>query len=393
MPRSPQPRPTVAPRDPASAPAPDTDAVSEGVPQVHAHDSTRPVRILQYDIVRVLAVLAVVLIHVTATAIGDAYGSVGRAPLWLLRPNQFMRWSVPAFALLTGSLIWTRHIPLTAASLVSFFRRRFLVVVVPYVLWAALYFVLGRYMGRGPSAVLPAGLLPRLRVAFDLLVQGRVWYHLYFVPVVLMLYLVAPLVAPLARRRPAVLFVLAVAASLVLTDPVGQALAAHANVRALLLLLLGYAPFAAAGAWYAVRRERLDPLLRWAWPLVLGAGSVLRFAEVNGRVDLAAPLAARSFMIAETLLTVFGLMGLAVLVSPLLMGRARLLADLSAWSYGVYLMHPLLITGLESAVFALGLSRLWASPPFVYVVVPAVTAVGFGVSALLHRRRLTAWLV
>lgn len=350
-------------------------------------------RLLQYDILRLMAMFGVVLIHVTATAMGSGPGNVAGAPLWLLRPNQLVRWAVPAFAFLTGSLMWTRHIPLHTKDLVSFFRRRFLVVVVPYLLWAATYFVIGRKIGQGPSAKLPAGLWPRLVVAFDLVVQGKVWYHLYFIPVVLMLYAVAPAVSPLARRLPWLLAGVSVAASVLLVDVVTRYVVNHANIRELSLLLLIYVPYAAFGAWYAVDRERWDRWLTKVWPLLLAVGVGLHWAEVSGRLTRMSPVASREFRIAYMQLTILGLLGLAVAVTPLLHRRGRSLADASRWSYGVYLSHPLLITAAQAVLATAGLAGLWHAPSFVYGAVVVVTGAAFALSAVLHRSRLTSWLV
>jgi surface polysaccharide O-acyltransferase-like enzyme len=357
------------------------------------HPAAGP-RILEYDFLRLVATIGVVLIHVTATTMGAAPGGVRHASAWILWPNLLARWSVPAFAFLTGALLWARKTTLTAGHVGSFFRRRIGVVAVPYLAWCAVYFLFSRLTGTGAASRLPAGLWPGVRATLSLLVQGKLWYHLYFIPVVLMLYLGAPFISPIARRWPALLTALAVVLCATRGLTVGRFVVNHPDALALLLGLLTYAPYAALGAWYAVDRERWHRFLRFSWPALLALGLGLRLAEVAGILRSSGTVGWLATTVAYMSLPILGMLGLGVAASSRLARFSRPLARASEGSFGVYLMHPLVITCSYWALLAASLPAwLWGTTPFAYACVAVVVAVAFSLSWLLLRYRATAWLV
>ena len=143
-------------------------------------------RQIELDYVRALSMLGVIVIHVTSTFV---YASsnltvAGMNPAFLL--NQLVRFSVPLFILLSGvSLGFSR----SADTYLSFFRKRCVKIVLPYLFWSCAYWL---YYHRGEG-------LARLGSA---LLRGGAASHLYFIVIVIQLYLLYPFLRRLVKRHP-----------------------------------------------------------------------------------------------------------------------------------------------------------------------------------------------
>jgi len=140
-------------------------------------------RIVFLDYLRVIACLMVMVVHACelyyfGTDGGLRFDSVGdaRAAVWI---DSAVRACVPLFVMASSYLLF----PLTRPT-GEFFRRRFLRVVVPFVLWSAVY--VWRFDGRPVDCLFN----------FPMATGG----HLWFVPMLLGLYLLMPLLSPWAEK-------------------------------------------------------------------------------------------------------------------------------------------------------------------------------------------------
>ncbi|MGF2617979.1 acyltransferase [Rossellomorea vietnamensis] len=141
---------------------------------------------------RFLAMLLVVLVHVTGTFYntlpmdGDAF-----AKYHFL--NRFIRIEAGIFILLTGLVFFYNFsekkmsIPL----FLNYYKKRVLYIIVPYIVWAVFYeFYANITIGRELSFT---------EVLFRLL-QGESYYQLHFIFLIVQFYLVFPLIIILARK-------------------------------------------------------------------------------------------------------------------------------------------------------------------------------------------------
>jgi peptidoglycan/LPS O-acetylase OafA/YrhL len=211
--------------------------------------STRIGHLWQIDIVRILTFACVIAVHAAATVNAPTSVAAG-ASLMLLH---FTR---EVFFLITGFVLVHTHgrRPLAVG---PFWRRRFLLVGVPYVVWSVIYYALNT-----PDAW-SAGWVGRLGT--DLL-TGTACYHLYFLLVSLQVYLVFPLLRKLLRvseGRHGWLLGTALALQLGETmwlqyagpsDGVLGVLAEHAD--ALLPTYVGYLVAGALAAWHLTRWQQ-----------------------------------------------------------------------------------------------------------------------------------------
>lgn len=139
----------------------------------------------ELDFLRILAMAAVILGHVTAAYIHNESGFTLLGMNLAFFLNQAARFSVPMFFLLSGFSLGLREQPL---SYPAFLKGRFLRVLPPYLVWTLIYELWNRDLG-------PRQLLR------DLL-TGQAAPHLYFIPILLQFYLLYPLLRRWVDRQP-----------------------------------------------------------------------------------------------------------------------------------------------------------------------------------------------
>lgn len=135
------------------------------------------------DGARVIAMGAVVLIHVVAPVVSGGHGEDLTHPRWWLGNvlDSLSRTAVPLFIMISGALLLS---PARTEGPGRFFRRRLLRICVPLLFWAAFYLgfrVVVRAEGLG------------VRDAATEIARGLPYFHLYFLFVLLGLYLATPL--------------------------------------------------------------------------------------------------------------------------------------------------------------------------------------------------------
>ena len=147
----------------------------------------RPEHLLQIDLLRIVAIVAVVGTHVVLftqppTAV-DA-----QALTVLLHVSRFAFFFITAFVLYltSGS---------RAVSVLPFWRKRFLPVLIPFVAWTLIYWQYNRLFSWGGYPSTLESALYQLGVN---LLGG--WFQLYFLIVTMQLYLAFPLIAWIVRR-------------------------------------------------------------------------------------------------------------------------------------------------------------------------------------------------
>lgn len=372
-----------------------------------AADSATPVlrttreRVLAYDILRVFAAATVVSIHVFAAYIATA------GPLALLDPvnvfDQGLHYAVPLFTFLSGALSWGAVWGGGSGRYLRFLQKRWMAVGLPYVAWAALFYFLRPFFGYPPLA---DGVLGKVREFLMLTISGTGWYHLYFMPMILVLYLLTPLASRAVHKAPELflggfLFFVLYITPLVMARYHGMAIHRTLDpwIGALVGNLITYSPFMALGAWYSVRQDRIAQILpRLSAPLLL-------FAVVLTVVNLAYPapggvlnLPSWAYIV-DMSAFVLGLLGAAhVLAERPVLTRDAKWADrlvvLASLTLGVYLVHPLVITfGGRKLADAVGLLWLWHSLAFAVAFDAVAVALAFAIVWVLKRWRVTAKFV
>ena len=137
------------------------------------------------DRLRIIATVMVITIHVTSPTL-EQFGTVEPGGWWAANWwNSLTRPAVPLFVMLSGYLLFAKDYPLG-----DFLRKRFTRVLIPAFFWL-LVFSLYNYFANGTPRT--AGEL------FRSLVSGPVYFHLWFIYMIIGLYLVYPILRPWVR--------------------------------------------------------------------------------------------------------------------------------------------------------------------------------------------------
>ena len=137
-------------------------------------------RVPLYDTLRVFAILCVVLCHCVELAYGSS-GSLSYSVLHLVG-----RLGVPVFFFLTGALVMSKRFDSTEG-VVRFYRHNLLGLLVTAEVWVALYCLWLKSRG----VEISAGMYLR----YALFLESVPYAHWWYVPTILSIYVIVPLVA------------------------------------------------------------------------------------------------------------------------------------------------------------------------------------------------------
>lgn len=327
-----------------------------------------------FDLLRVAAIFFVIWLHVAAAAVlpGAALARPGWFSANLL--SSFSRWCVPAFVLLSGALLLNRPLHHNPR---AFYHARFRRILPPLLFWTVFY-ILWIFLNGRRIDFAPLG---------QPLLQGRVYYHLWFIYMIAGLYLAAPLISALLEkigpgRQPglAVLILAAGMVEIIVRRSLGG------SEMLFPFLWIPYTGYFILGHWLAQHEPRFTGIL-YAAAFVLGclltasgAAGLLAAGEADRLADPQLwDLVYEYFSPGVALAAVAAFRWCQCLKSPALEKHARLLRTLSDLTFGVYLAHPLFLDLFLK--FGLRVDR--APLLFIPLLSMAVFALSLGLAALL----------
>lgn len=351
---------------PAGPQTPDvTGPADQRPPGVTGRDEARaPSRSSRHlhdvDVVRFTTVLGVLCVHATSLMLPSS--ETTGAALAVLHVTREVFLFLSAFV-----LAYSARLPLVAR---SFWRRRFPLVLAPYVVWSAIYVLADGDLG-SPLAVVA-------RFSRDLL-SGAARFHLYFLLLTFQLYVVFPWVRAWLVRRThhgrillaaliwQVAFTAAVHYRLDLPVPLSTWLA-HPGTW-----LPSYVLYVVAGILAALHLDEVRAQVR-RHRRMIGLGSVVVFGlgivsyELDVQVGHLSPLHAGEVfapaVAVESMAAIAGQFALGLWLAERVGGSVlRLLRTSSDVSFGVYLAHPLLYQGLLTVLADLGLHHGFGGLP------------------------------
>ncbi|GAA4852781.1 acyltransferase [Pseudonocardia benzenivorans] len=331
------------------------------------------------DLVRVFTFACVIAVHTISTT--TPQDSVRAGGLVVL-----LHFTREAFFALTAFVLMHRYRD-DRPRPVHFWRRRFLLVGVPYVVWSVIYTGLGLVTAPAPPLQALAGL-------GHALVTGTAWYHLYFLLVSLQFYLVFPLFRKLllATRGHHGLLLLGSAALQVVTDlwlhvpapgPAETALMPYAMSS-----LLSYQFFVVFGGVVGMHLPAVDAWIRRHLPVVLAAPVVTcaavelwyRHSITGGATAQFAADVFQPVIVPWTVSVMAAVWGLGTLWADRRdrWRGSRLVEAASTRSFGVFLVHPAILWVLTTIpdAPAAHLQRPWETVvTYVVTIAAALTFV------------------
>lgn len=342
----------------------------------HANDTAR---VGYYDRMRVLAMTAVVLLHVCASPATDlAAGGQALSFSWHLANllDSACRFAVPLFLMLTGALLLNSD---SALSVRQVLCRRIPRVLVPLLFWTVVYLVLGWLTEPGFS---PTNAVLQL---FHQPVEIHLWYLYALIALYLLLPVFRLLTRHADRRLVGYILLLWFAFSSLWRAAAGLFPALELPAYANLDILGGYAGYLLLG-WYLATAPRLPG--RKTCAILAGAGialtalftwlMTLRSGELNAVFY--------QYFMPNVLMTAVGVFGL--FRSGRSKPASKPVTALAALSFGVYLCHMVFFRLLQPVFAALPLP-VWIT---MLLLAAAVWVLSVLLSAILRRIPVLSFL-
>jgi len=331
------------------------------------NEITRPEnRVVYFDVLRVLATLAVIVLHIS---VHNWYDTDVHTSQWLAYNfyDSMVRWCVPIFVMISGALFLGRNI-----SLQKLFSKNILRIVTAFIVWATIY-----------SAVEFLEGTPFFTAVLHI-PHGH--YHMWFLLMIVGIYLVIPFMQKIAESRTLTKYFLLL--TLIFTFAIPQIssilslfnakLGNGANMIERYLqfhFTLGYVGYFVLG--YYLSTTEISKKVRWIIYGLAVTGFVLTFA-LSTILSHKTGIPDDTFYKNTTFSVLAESIGVFVFfkynVTKLGKRMSTIVTKLSLYSFGAYLVHAMVIEQLD---YLFGFSTENFSP---FASVPAVTLVVFVIS-------------
>ena len=148
------------------------------------------------NVLKGIAIVAVVLIHVLSSIQPSPFLADPLTSLIVVALDQVSRICVPLFVALSGYGLFQQYTQ-KKQSYGVFLTKRIKKLAPLYLVWSGIFYVVFAFIPSWGSQTVQPSFLGQL-------LMGRADYHLYFVPMILQLYMVFPLIARAYKKRPVV---------------------------------------------------------------------------------------------------------------------------------------------------------------------------------------------
>ena len=324
------------------------------------------------DILRIIAILAVVIVHTTTRTLEVSNFNLISIPFTLFL-NQIFRFAVPLFFIISGFVLELNfHLH---ESYLVYFKKRINRIFIPYIFWSGIYYFFV-YTNHTENF-------------FQALLGGDASYQLYFIPALLVFYLIFPLMHDfykfLSSKWIIVLFGL-IELSLLYYDYYVQSIKIFYPIK---VALFNYFVFY-AGIILANNKEKFISIInKWKFLLFFGAiiFAFLIFLEgLNGYLATHNYLAFYSQWRPSVLIYTFVLGGFLYWLFDKDILNSSIVTTLSRLSFFVFFIHVVILEILwhvvGAKVFQLQFAQsLWWD--LVYFI--AVTLISFSIAFLVHK--------
>lgn len=313
-------------------------------------------RIIYFDFLRALAIVAVIMLH-SAAYLTYQKGQIPSS--WWYTAVAFVainKWAVPVFFMISGALLLNRE----PESIRQFLRKRFARVAIPLAFWTVVYGLWVHYRSH-----------ESLLVLFKKALSEPIYYHLWFVYVLLGLYLAVPILQVFVQQatekqlRYFLILWFFVNAIVSIFD---KFLGIHLGID--FTFFAGYIGYFILGYYLATtllsRLTRNVSLLLIVASLSVGIFGTLAISR--GRYDEYF----QGYLTANVMLFGTGAFLLAKQSEAQLvkLGNKKLVLAISSASFGIYLIHPLI-----QDVLGIVLSSLHVPLAHPIIQMPMITAI------------------
>ncbi|CAM3941586.1 acyltransferase [Cohnella lubricantis] len=320
-------------------------------------------RIPEIDILRTMAILAVIMIHAT----GFMLSKLDKASSYYLPYSALQNLSafaVPVFIFISGFVLFYSYLekPITSRLLGTFYRKRMLTAVVPYIAFSVIYYLVRH---RNDPDLLT---LPNLKHFGYLLLTGQAYTHLYYMIVIIQFYLLFPLLlyAMQKIKRPLIILLAGVLVQWAYYFVNREVIVKLTNIPEVLHqtgdFFTSYIAYFMFGAYLAAHGERFMAFARfqkpgqsawgrsipWIFIFAVWLGAGLYYAYINymgaAHKIWATSQTFQSVWFVYNLASGLVLFRLAIWVYKALgSGWRQAVLLIGQCSFGIYLLHPLVL--------------------------------------------------
>ena len=329
-------------------------------------------RLVWADNTRILAIFAVILLHVSAILVIGVRNLDSRQ--WWIGNiyNALSRWCVPVFVMLSGALLLSED---KVESIAEFYKKRAARVLIPTLFWTLFFVVWSLAEGVMQGHALSA------RFFMKALSVGKTFVHMWFLYMIIGLYFIAPFIRILVRNtsKREIFFFTIVLFLLAAINEIYYSLHPK-NIFLFINQFWNYLPYFIAGHFICKTewKPRTSILcLVFVLSVVLAALACFFVGEWQGLkkgLYFYRSLSVTVIPMSISIMFLFKKLSAAIV-------NVEITRRLASLVLGIYFVHPLIITELHRCF---GFSTLKSNPA---ISIPLISMVAFIISAMI------AWLI
>ncbi len=334
--------------------------------------STQTDKIQYLDTLRAFATIAVIIIHVSSPVLNMAY--LKQMDSWWIGNifSSISRFAVPMFLMLSGATLLNK-----TYSLSEFYKKRLLRVFVPLLFWMPVYWVF-RWVMLSPK-IQPNTLDGIIRWAVDLFLNEGISKHLWYVYMILFLYIFIPFISKAVQKasnRILLVFLLCWVVLCILTYNLNLSFYKWTgDYQYKLLGYIEYSGFLILGYFLSkinFKGNKYTFLFVYVLTIVISA----LIAYFSSKHDQRLNLRIYSYFSLNTIVQAVAVFMFIKEIAIKHKISDKLITTISTYSYGIYLVHIIVI----GVLFRNGIYWSFANP---LISLPLLTAFVLTISWLI----------
>jgi surface polysaccharide O-acyltransferase-like enzyme len=297
-------------------------------------------RLVWADNLRVVAIIAVIFLHASANIVQE-FGKVSSSVWWTGNIfNSMVRFSVPLFVMLTGALLLPKKY-----ELFDFLKSRSTRVLIPFIFWGAIYIGVALYEGLSKGNQIDFwGAIKFIGGSF---LTGYPAFHLWYVDMIVGIYLFLPIIGKWVRNcnEKEILYFLVIWLVTLIIEPVKSRFQFKIDLR----YFTGFVGYAVLG--YYLSKKSLGGIRVYSVAIlfyIIGYTITLIGTYVLSVREGTLVQTFYDYLTPNVVLMSVGVFLLVkdknILKSPLLV---KMRDWISTYSYGIYLVHILILRFLD----------------------------------------------
>lgn len=145
-------------------------------------------KLSEFSILRAIGALSVITIHSTSFYVTFSHSSLSYLFLGII--NKFCNYAVPLFLFLSIALLTYNTLNKDNLNILEFYKKRFLKTIPVFILYVFIYYI---YL-KSKNVNLISIKEDLLTFFTSYILQGSIYHHLYFMPIIFQLYILFPII-------------------------------------------------------------------------------------------------------------------------------------------------------------------------------------------------------